>query len=77
MSLPKEGEMQDYLKRMLIEKKDLDGKIKRAKKAVAQPPFGMNKTQIMMLAEQVKYMCSYRECLAERIDYEKEKNVDD
>ena len=68
--------MQEYVKKMLVEKKDLEGKIKRAKKAVIQPPYGMGKKQIVMLAEQIKPMEEYLECLNSRIDYEKDVNKD-
>lgn len=68
--------MRQYLERMLEEKKDLEGKIKKAKKAIENNPFGMDKHQVILLAEQVKAMEVYLGCLNERIkfDCEKDKN---
>ena len=58
---------------MLQEKSDLIAKIKRATKAVENVPYGMNKTQIMLLAKQIKAMGEYLNCLNERLEYEKNK----
>lgn len=66
--------MELYVKRMLQEKDDLTGKIKKAKSAIESNPYGMNKTQMMMLAEQVKYMESYLNILEERLAYEEERH---
>lgn len=63
-----------YVERMLRESEDLAGKIRRAKKVIEKEPHRLDKTQKMLLAEQIKYMQSYAECLAERIEYEKNKN---
>jgi hypothetical protein len=65
--------MQQYVERMVQEKADLEGKIKRAKKAVENPPYGADKHGMILLAEQVKAMETYLACLDERIDYEKNK----
>lgn len=62
--------MQDYLKRMYTERDDLSGKIKRAKKAVENPPYGSDVEGIRMLAEQVRAMENYLYWLNERIRYE-------
>ena len=62
---------------MLQEKSDLIAKIKRATKAVENVPYGMNKTQIMLLAKQIKAMGEYLNCLNERLEYEKIKEKDD
>lgn len=59
---------------MLQEKDDLTGKIKKAKSAIESNPYGMNKTQMMMLAEQVKYMENYLNILEERLAYEEERH---
>ena len=59
---------------MIIEQKDLKGKIKKAKEAIDKNPYGMNKTQKMLLAQQLTHMESYLDVLNQRIDYEtKEK----
>lgn len=66
--------MQKYVEKMITEQKDLEGKLKRAKNAIEKNPFDMNKTQKMLLAQQVKHMESYLDVLNQRIDYEtKEK----
>lgn len=65
--------MQEFLKRMYIEKDDLEGKIKKAKKAIENPPFGSDTEGLRMLAEQVKAMESYLYWLNERITHESNK----
>ena len=65
--------MQEYLKRMYSERDDLAGKSKRAKKAVANPPFGSDAEGIRMLAEQIKPMENYLYWLNERIEHEEKK----
>lgn len=62
--------MQEYVKRMEQEKDDLMGKIKKAKKIIENVPYGMDKHQIILLAEQIKAMDSYLNCLNERLKYE-------
>lgn len=65
--------MREYVKRMYQERKDLEGKMKRAAKAVESNPYGMDKTQSVLLAKQLRAMKEYRDCLDERIEYEKTK----
>ncbi len=65
--------MQEFVKRMLTEQTDLKGKIKKAKKAIENPPFGADKKAIEMLAEQVLAMENYLYWLTERINYEEGK----
>ncbi len=65
--------MQEYLKRMYSERDELSGRIKKAKKAVENPPFGSDSEGIRMLAEQVKPMESYLYWLNERISHEERK----
>lgn len=65
--------MQKYIERMITEQKDLEGKIKKAKAALENPPFGSDKQGLEMLAEQVKAMEVYLECLTLRIKYEESK----
>ncbi len=67
--------MKQYVERMKIEREDLTGKIKRAKKVVENVPFGMDKTQVLLLAEQIKAMEVYLNCLDERMKYEEEKDA--
>lgn len=65
--------MQYYLERMIREKEELEGKIKRAKKAIESPPYGMDKNQIALLVKQVKAMEDYLNWLTERIEYDTHK----
>ena len=66
--------MQKYIERMITEKNDLSGKIKRAESAVLNPPYGSDKQGLLLLAEQIKAMQEYSKILSERIDYEVKKN---
>ncbi|MBR3197089.1 MAG: hypothetical protein IKF66_01160 [Methanobrevibacter sp.] len=63
--------MQKYVERMFSEKKELDGRISRAKKAVESPPYGADSESIELLKEQVGYMESYSSILQKRIDKER------
>ena len=62
--------MQEYVKRMIVEKEDLEGKIKKAKKAVENPPFGSSKEGLNLLSRQVEAMEQYHSILAERLKLE-------
>lgn len=66
--------MQNYIERMITEKNDLSGKIKRAENAVLNPPYGSDKHGLSLLAEQIKSMKEYERILSERIEYELGKN---
>lgn len=66
--------MQKYIERMITEKNDLSGKIKRAEAAVQNPPYGSDKHGLLLLAEQVKTMKEYERILVERIEYERNKS---
>ena len=59
--------MPDYLKRMLQEKEDLEGKIKKAKKAIENQPFGTDQEDMNLLETQVGYMEQYLDVLNRRI----------
>lgn len=67
------SKMKQYIERMIQEKTDLEGKIRKAKKAVEVPPYGTDKHGLLLLGEQIKLMQSYLEKLNERILYEQEK----
>ena len=62
--------MQDYVKRMIVERDDLLGKIKKAKKAVENPPYGSSANGLRMLSEQIKAMEQYLYWLSERLKQE-------
>lgn len=66
--------MPKYIERMITEKNDLSGKIKRAENAVLNPPYGSDKHGLSLLAEQIKSMKEYERILSERIEYELGKN---
>lgn len=59
--------MQKYVEKMIIEKKELDGRISKAKKAVEKPPFGADSESIKLLKEQIVFMESYSAVLEKRI----------
>ena len=65
--------MQEYVKRMLVEKDNLVGKIKKAKKAIENPPFGSDEEGINLLTAQVGFMEQYLDVLEKRIKHEEEK----
>ena len=65
--------MQKYLEKMLNEKRELDGKISRAEKAIENPPFGSDKKGIELLQKQVESMKVYSSILHDRIIYEEMK----
>lgn len=66
--------MQKYIERMITEKNDLSGKIKRAEAAILNPPYGSDKHGLSLLAEQIEIMKSYEDILQERIEYERGKS---
>jgi hypothetical protein len=63
-------EMQEFIKRMIIERDDLKGKISRAKKAVENPPFGSDAKSIELLKAKIEPMEKYLTILENRINYE-------
>lgn len=65
--------MQEYVKRMLVEKDNLVGKIKKAKKAIENPPFGADTEGMNLLNTQVGFMEQYLDVLKRRIKHEEEK----
>jgi hypothetical protein len=62
--------MKQFIEKMKIELKDLQGKIKRTEQAVETPPYGADKTSIDLLKAQIKYMQGYASFLEQRIEYE-------
>ena len=66
--------MKQYVERMFVERRDLKGKIRKEKETINKNPYGMDKTQKMLLAQQLTHMESYLDVLNQRIEYEtKEK----
>ena len=62
--------MKLYVERMIKERDDLKGKIKKAKAALENNPFDMKETGKELLTKQVKSMESYLAILNQRIEYE-------
>jgi hypothetical protein len=65
--------MQNYIKKMIAEAEELDGRIKRAENALNNPPYGIDTTGLHLLEKQVQAMKFYSDCLRQRIKYEGEK----
>jgi len=59
--------MKLYQKRMLTEKKELDGKISRLEHFILEPPDGVPLTELSRMKDQLKHMQGYSQILAERI----------
>ena len=62
--------MQKFVERMIEERKDLVGKIKKAENAIANNPFGVDKEDIELLTNQVKAMKEYLVWLEKRLGKE-------
>lgn len=62
--------MKQYVERMVREKEDLEGKIKKAKAALEKRPFDMTDIGFELLTKQVEAMKSYLNVLNQRIEYE-------
>ena len=59
--------MQEFVRRMISERDELSGRIKKARKALDNPPFGASEDDMRMLAEQVRSMEQYLYWLNKRI----------
>ena len=62
--------MQRFIERMVQEQNELLGRISRLKKAVENPPYGIDAKGLELLKEQLEPMELYSKVLQERIDYE-------
>ncbi len=62
--------MKLYVERMIKERDDLKGKIKKAKDAIENNPFDMTDTGKALLSMQVRAMDNYLAILNRRIEYE-------
>lgn len=60
--------MKDFVKRMIREKEDLEGKIARADAALQRPPYGMNEENKRLLGKQLYHMKAYLFFLNKRIE---------
>lgn len=59
--------MKDFVKRMIREKEELDGRITKAVAALQRPPYGMDKENKYLLGQQVEHMKAYSAILDKRI----------
>ena len=59
--------MQEFVKKMIVERDDLKGKIKKVQKAIENPPFGTDKESIDLLRSQLIPMGQYLSILEKRI----------
>ena len=62
--------MKQYIEKMQIEKKDLEGKIAKCEKVLATDPFDLDETGKHFLEKQVGAMKVYLDILEQRISYE-------
>ena len=62
--------MQRFIEKMKVEAVELDARIKRAEKAIENPPFNAGAKSIELLKSQLQYMQGYSKVLHERINYE-------
>lgn len=66
--------MQQYVKRMMIELSDLEGKIKKLGLALSNKGiYELTEIQKEKMKEQLNYMQGYKKVLVERIDMESKK----
>lgn len=64
--------MEQFIVRMVREKEDLEGKLKRANNALFKSEeLRLDKVQVAFLEEQTEYMKKYLDVLNNRIAYEK------
>lgn len=64
--------MEQFIVRMVREKEDLEGKLKRANNALLKSEeIRLDKVQVALLEEQTEYMKKYLDVLNNRIAYEK------
>lgn len=67
--------MENYIIKMITEKTDLEGKIKKSKKLIENNPFNMTKEEKNYLETQVGYMNQYLDILRRRIEIAKSKRA--
>lgn len=64
--------MEQFIVRMVREKEDLEGKLKRANNALLKSEeIQLDKVQVVLLEAQIEYMKKYLDVLNNRIAYEK------
>lgn len=66
--------MLQYIKKMITEKEDLEGRIKKAKAALNNADIKLNEKQKELLSNQIDAMKNYLHFLNVRIEYETKGN---
>ena len=59
--------MEDFLKRMLVEREDLTGKVKRLGRVITDKPFRISDEELDLMKSQLSGMKTYLEALSKRI----------
>ena len=62
--------MQKFVEKMIIERNDLKGKIRKNEKVIDNPPYGSDKEGLQMLSKQLEAMKEYLHWLDLRIEKE-------
>lgn len=66
----KEGKMLQFVKRMITEREDLEGKIKRLRAALENRDLHLGKEQVDLINQQLEHMSGYNDTLCKRIALE-------
>ena len=67
--------MKEYIRRLQAEKSELENRLKKAKAALLNPPYGTDKEGLNLLNTQVMYMEHYLDVLEMRIRHEERKSL--
>lgn len=62
--------MLQFVKRMITEREDLEGKIRKLKAALVNRDLHLSTVQVDLLNQQLEYMKGYRDTLCKRIALE-------
>jgi hypothetical protein len=62
--------MQKFVEKMIVERNDLKGKIRKNEKVIDNPPFGSDEEGLRMLSKQLEAMKEYLHWLDLRIEKE-------
>lgn len=62
--------MQKFVEKMIVERDDLKGKIRKNEKVIYNPPYGSDKEGLQMLSKQLEAMKEYLHWLDLRIEKE-------
>lgn len=62
--------MLQFVKKMVTEREDLEGKIKKLKAALANHDLHLNEEQVDLISQQLEHMRGYHDTLCKRIALE-------